>query len=134
MAVKKKATAKKKTTAKVARKPTTKSETLNYIAENYYNNANLDQVVFWQKPEAGDYLKEKVFATGKKLPWNEMIKDATGESLNARFFIKQYVVTMQIFILSNMACKNFKYNLVERIFNENIFIYITFFYFTFLRM
>jgi len=33
MAVKKKATAKKKTTAKVARKPTTKSETLNYIAE-----------------------------------------------------------------------------------------------------
>ena len=33
MAVKKKATAKKKTTAKVARRPTTKSETLNYIAE-----------------------------------------------------------------------------------------------------
>ena len=33
MAVKKKATAKKKTTAKVAKKPTTKSETLNYIAE-----------------------------------------------------------------------------------------------------
>lgn len=33
MAVKKKATAKKKTTAKVARKPTTKSETLNFIAE-----------------------------------------------------------------------------------------------------
>jgi nucleoid DNA-binding protein len=33
MAVKRKATAKKKTTAKVALKPTTKSETLNYIAE-----------------------------------------------------------------------------------------------------
>jgi nucleoid DNA-binding protein len=33
MAVKKKATAKKKTTVKVARKPTTKSETLNFIAE-----------------------------------------------------------------------------------------------------
>jgi len=31
MAVKKKATARKKTTAKVAKKPTTKSETLNYI-------------------------------------------------------------------------------------------------------
>ncbi len=70
------------------------SQILNYIAENYYNNANIDQVIFWQKPEAGDYLKEKVFATGKKLPWKEMIKDATGESLNARFFVKQYVVTM----------------------------------------
>ena len=33
MAVKKKATAKKKTAAKAAMKPTTKSETLNYIAE-----------------------------------------------------------------------------------------------------
>ena len=33
MAVKKKATAKKKTTAKVAKRPTTKSETLNYIAD-----------------------------------------------------------------------------------------------------
>ncbi len=33
MAAKKKATAKKKTTAKVAKKPTTKSETLNYIAD-----------------------------------------------------------------------------------------------------
>jgi peptidyl-dipeptidase A len=70
------------------------SQILNYIAENYYNNANIDQVIFWQKPEAGDYLKEKIFATGKKLPWNEMIKDATGEPLNARFFVKQYVTTM----------------------------------------
>ena len=33
MAVKRKATAKKKTTARVAKKPTTKSETLNYIAD-----------------------------------------------------------------------------------------------------
>ena len=33
MAVKRKATAKKKTTAKVAKRPTTKSETLNYIAD-----------------------------------------------------------------------------------------------------
>ena len=33
MAVKKRATAKKKTTAKAAKRPTTKSETLTYIAE-----------------------------------------------------------------------------------------------------
>ena len=70
------------------------SQILNYIAENYYNNVSLDQVIFWQKPEAGDYLKNKVFAPGKKLPWNEMIKDATGEKLNARFFVEQYVTSM----------------------------------------
>ena len=34
MAVKRKATAKKKTTAKAAKKPTTKTETLTYIAED----------------------------------------------------------------------------------------------------
>jgi peptidyl-dipeptidase A len=70
------------------------SQILNYIAENYYNNASVDQVIFWQKPEAGDYLKNKVFSLGKKLPWNEMINDATGETLSARFFVMQYVTTM----------------------------------------
>jgi len=70
------------------------SQILNYIAENYYNNANLDEVIFWQKPEAGNYLKNKIFSVGKKLPWNEMIKEATGETLTARFFVKQYVTSM----------------------------------------
>jgi peptidyl-dipeptidase A len=70
------------------------SQILNYIAENFYNNASIDEVVFWQKPEAGDYLRDKVFLPAKKLPWNEMINGATGEPLSARFFIKQYVTTM----------------------------------------
>jgi peptidyl-dipeptidase A len=70
------------------------SQILNYIAENYYKGANVDQVIFWKKPEVGDYLKANVFSSGKKLPWNEMIKDATGEPLSARFFVKQYVTTM----------------------------------------
>jgi len=70
------------------------SQVLNHIAKNYYDNANVDQVILWQKPEAGDYLKNKVFSVGKKLPWNEMISDATGEPLSARFFVKQYVTTM----------------------------------------
>jgi len=70
------------------------SQILNYIAENYYENTSIDQVVFWKKPEAGDYLKENVFHYGKKLPWNEMIKEATGEQLTARFFVKQYVTEM----------------------------------------
>jgi peptidyl-dipeptidase A len=70
------------------------SQILNYIAKNYYDNTSIDQVIFWQKPETGDYLKDNVFFYGKKLPWNEMIKEATGEPLNARFFVKQYVTEM----------------------------------------
>jgi peptidyl-dipeptidase A len=69
------------------------SQILNFIAQKYYDNAQIDQVIFWQKPDAGDYLKEKVFSVAKKLPWNDMIKEATGEPLNARHFVKQYVTS-----------------------------------------
>jgi len=54
----------------------------------------VDEVIFWQNPEAGEYLKDKVFSVGKKLPWNEMIKSATGETLTARFFVQQYVTSL----------------------------------------
>jgi peptidyl-dipeptidase A len=67
------------------------SQILNYVAKNFYNNANLDEVTFWDKKEAGNYLKDKVYNPGKKLEWNEMIKAATGEYLTAKYFIKQYV-------------------------------------------
>ena len=70
------------------------SQILNYIAEHDYDNANIDQVIFWNKPEAGDYLKDRVFFCGKKFPWNDMIKEATGQPLTAQFFVKQYVTEM----------------------------------------
>ena len=70
------------------------SQILNYIAEHDYDNANIDQVIFWNKPEAGDYLKDRVFFYGKKIPWNDLIKEATGQPLTAQFFVKQYVTEM----------------------------------------
>ena len=70
------------------------SQILNYIAERDYDNANIDQVIFWNKPEAGDYLKDRVFFYGKKIPWNDLIKEATGQPLTAQFFVKQYVTEM----------------------------------------
>jgi len=69
------------------------SQILNFIAQKYYKNAHIDQVIFWQKPDAGDYLKDKVFAAAKKLPWSDMIKEATGEPLSARYFVNQYVTS-----------------------------------------
>jgi peptidyl-dipeptidase A len=67
------------------------SQILNFIAKNYYDNSRIDEVIFWNKPAAGDYLKNKVFTTAKRLPWNDMIKEATGEPLRAKFFVDQYV-------------------------------------------
>ena len=69
------------------------SQILNYIATNFYNKNRIDQVIFWDKINAGKYLKEKVFKPGKSLPWNEMIEHATGESLTARYFVKQYIMS-----------------------------------------
>ena len=68
------------------------SQILNHIADKYYNAAKIEKVTFWEKPEAGNYLKNMVFSTAKRLPWNEMIKKATGEPLSARHFVKQYVM------------------------------------------
>jgi peptidyl-dipeptidase A len=70
------------------------SQILNYVAENYYNQAAIDQVTFWNNTDAGDFLKEKVFKPGKRYSWNDMIKSATGEPLSARYFVKQYVTSM----------------------------------------
>ena len=67
------------------------SQILNYVAKNFYKDANMKEVTFWDKGEAGDYLKKKIYFPGKKLEWNEMIKDATGEYLTAKYFVEQYV-------------------------------------------
>jgi peptidyl-dipeptidase A len=38
------------------------------------------------KPEVGNYMKDRVFAPGRTMPWNELTKFATGEELNAKAF------------------------------------------------
>jgi len=67
------------------------SQVMNYVASNFYENANMNEATFWNKGEAGDYLKENIYNPGKKLEWNEMIKEATGENLTAKYFVEQYV-------------------------------------------
>jgi peptidyl-dipeptidase A len=41
-------------------------------------------------PEVGSYLKTNVFAHGTRLHWNDLLKQATGEGLTARYFAEQY--------------------------------------------
>lgn len=40
-------------------------------------------------PKVGTYLREKVFATGASLPWEEALEYATGEKLNPAYFVAQ---------------------------------------------
>lgn len=48
-----------------------------------------DQARFVGKREVGEFLKNKVFAKGRLLPWNELTRFATGEPLNAKAFARE---------------------------------------------
>ena len=67
------------------------SQVLNTIAQNIYQTKDIEKVIFWDKPQAGNFLKDKIFKVGKRLPWNDMIEAATGKPLSAEFFVRQYV-------------------------------------------
>lgn len=43
------------------------------------------------KTEIGKYFDEKVFKPGAKYYWNDMIEQATGEKLSAKYYAKQFV-------------------------------------------
>ena len=42
-------------------------------------------------PRVGGFFRERIFAPGASLPWNEHLARATGEPLNPRWFVEQYV-------------------------------------------
>ena len=69
----------------------TASQLQHYIAKNILKQESIKEVCFANKPEVGTYLKEKVFAPGASLRWDDLIKEATGEPLSAKSFAEEYV-------------------------------------------
>jgi peptidyl-dipeptidase A len=69
----------------------TASQLQHYIAKNILKQESIKEVCFANKPEVGTYLKEKVFAPGASLRWDDVIKEATGEPLSAKSFAEEYV-------------------------------------------
>jgi peptidyl-dipeptidase A len=43
------------------------------------------------RAELGHYLKEKIFKPGNSLRWDQLLIQATGESLNPKYFSEQFV-------------------------------------------
>jgi Zn-dependent M32 family carboxypeptidase len=41
--------------------------------------------------EVGDYLVGKIFKPGARYDWNTLLSNATGETLNPEYFVKQFV-------------------------------------------
>lgn len=67
------------------------SQLYYYIVKNVIKSDDYRNQSFDNKKEAGDYLIEKVFKPGKKWYWNDMIQNATGEKLTAKYYSKQFV-------------------------------------------
>lgn len=43
------------------------------------------------EPRVGAFFRDRIFAHGASLEWNELLVRATGEPLDARFFVEQFV-------------------------------------------
>ena len=58
----------------------------------YYITTNVTKSQsFVGEKAVGDYLREKVFMPGARYYWNDMIEEATGEKLTAKYYSKQFV-------------------------------------------
>lgn len=45
------------------------------------------------RPEVGAWLIDHIFKPGRTLPWNDLIENATGEKLTAKYYAAQFVHT-----------------------------------------
>ncbi|MEX2583215.1 MAG: M2 family metallopeptidase [Gemmatimonadota bacterium] len=72
------------------------------LAPVYYHNYLLGELMASQlthamhdsalAPElAGSFLRERIFAPGASLPWNDLLREATGEPLTGKYFVDQFV-------------------------------------------
>jgi len=66
------------------------SQILNALNRKVRQQEHTVEFSFAKQPAVGSYLKTNIFAPGMRLHWNELLKEATGEGLTARFFTEQY--------------------------------------------
>lgn len=64
------------------------SQLMHYMAKNVLDTDDVGKITFVRQPAAGKYLKEKIFAPGKKYRWDDLIIRATGEPLSAKYFAR----------------------------------------------
>lgn len=60
------------------------------ICRDVLNKAKPDTANYTGNKKVGDFMKQKVFAPGRTLPWNELTKFATGAPLEAKAFAADF--------------------------------------------
>ncbi|HOT00216.1 MAG TPA: M2 family metallopeptidase [Acidobacteriota bacterium] len=46
---------------------------------------------YWENPETGPQLRQRIFRAGRRYPWSELLVRETGEPLSTRHFARQFV-------------------------------------------
>jgi len=67
------------------------SQIHHYISKEVLGNENIFAQSFSNEKRVGDYLIENIFKPGARYPWNEMILQATGEKLTAKYYAMQFI-------------------------------------------
>jgi peptidyl-dipeptidase A len=66
------------------------SQVHHAIAREVYKGADPDTVVYAGDKAVGAFMKKKVFAPGRTLPWDELTRHATGSALNPKAFAADF--------------------------------------------
>lgn len=64
---------------------------LDHVIQSRVLNADGGRVTMNGRREVGEFLIEEFFRPGKRYRWEELIERATGETLNPKYFVDQYI-------------------------------------------
>ncbi len=67
------------------------SQLHNHIINNILKLESDEGVSYVNQKKAGAFLRENIFEPGSVYNWNEMIERATGEPLEPKYFVDQFV-------------------------------------------
>jgi peptidyl-dipeptidase A len=64
---------------------------LDHVIQSRILNADGGRATMNGRGEVGEFLIEEFFKSGKRYRWDELIDRATGEPLNPKYFVEQYI-------------------------------------------
>jgi peptidyl-dipeptidase A len=67
------------------------SQLYYYISKEILETENVTGQSFHNEKKVGNYLVEKLFKPGSRYNWNDMIEQATGEKLTAKYYARQFI-------------------------------------------
>lgn len=67
------------------------SQLHHLIIKKILRKGDMKNFDYTGKKEIAGFLSEEIFKKGMKYRWDELVKEATGEDLNPKYFVEQFV-------------------------------------------